>query len=56
MAHSKKYDSFNLNIQNFEGDPDLLEFFWDQIKELSELNAWDSKRQIAFLQTKLCSS
>lgn len=42
-----------LKIAPFEGDPLTLEWFFDQVSELKQLNGWREKEAIAFLKTKL---
>lgn len=44
---------FFLNITPFEGDPQLLNFFFDQISEIQSLNKWSEAQTIAFLKTKI---
>lgn len=44
---------FSINILNFDGDPDLLDFFFDSLQELKEINKWSEKQTIIFFKTKI---
>lgn len=48
MAHS-----FNPNINAFDGDSQLVNFFFTQVAEIAKFNKWDDAKTIFFLKTKL---
>ena len=51
MSNSKHL--LNLNVLNFEGDPSLLDFFFDQVRSYATLNKLKPEETIAFLKGKL---
>ena len=51
MSHSKPL--VNINVLNFEGDPSLLNFFFDQIRSYASINKLKPDETVAFLKGKL---
>ena len=51
MSNSKHL--LNFNVIYFEGDPSLLDFFFDQVQSYSTLNKLKLEEIIAFLKGKL---
>lgn len=47
---------YNFNIEPYFGDPESLQWFITQIRELKDLNDWDDKAALFFLKTKLKGS
>lgn len=47
------HNALLLNINPFDGDPGLLNFFFEQINDLKSCNKWSEIQTIAFLKTKL---
>lgn len=45
--------NFNLPIQPFSGDPEVMEFFFSQIKDISDINHYGDKQAIAYLKAHL---
>lgn len=45
--------SFNINIQNFDGDPAMLEFFFSQLEDLVKFNGYSDEQSITMLKSKL---
>lgn len=52
MANS----TLNLNIDTFSGDPDKVEWFLDQVKDLSKINKWSDEISLLYLKSKLSGS
>lgn len=50
MANGK---SITIDIPKFEGDPEILPFFIDQIKNLAAINKFSEQAKIALLKSKL---
>lgn len=50
---SKAKTSINLNIQPFDGNPSTVEFFFDQLEDLQQLNNYSEKEMFAIFKTKL---
>lgn len=46
-------NNFNPTINSFDGDSQLIKFFFNQITELAKLNKWDDTKTIFFLKSKL---
>lgn len=44
---------FNIQISSFLGDPELLEFFISQVKDVSASNRWTDKQTLTFAKSKL---
>lgn len=45
--------SFRLNINSYDGDPDLFEFFAEQFRSFVTLNNYKASESLAFLKSKL---
>lgn len=45
-----------INIQNFDGNPDQLEFFINQIKQISKVMRWDDSYTVTFIKSKLAGN
>lgn len=43
----------NIQISPFLGDPELLEFFKSQVKDISASNRWTDKQALTFAKSKL---
>lgn len=54
--HLKKMATFMPQINQFEGEPALVDFFFNSIKELSTINGWDATKTVSFLKSKLTGS
>ena len=50
MTQSK---NTQLTVNNFEGDPTLVDFFFDQIKSLASIYKWSPEFTVTFLRGKL---
>lgn len=50
---NRKITNFMPEINRFDGDQSILDFFFQQIKELAVINNWPSQRSVAFLKSKL---
>lgn len=48
--------AFNIQIENFHGEPDKLEWFIQQITDLKSLNKWSSEMAFVFLKSKSAGS
>ena len=48
--------NFNLQIDNFSGEPQKLEWFIQQIKEMKEIYQWSDEMTFVFLKSKLSGS
>lgn len=53
MQSSNHSNFFNIHISPFLGDPDLLEFFISQVKDVSASNRWSDKQALIFAKSKL---
>lgn len=49
-------NNFLCNITPFDGDADLVNFFFGQIEELQNINNWDNIQTLAFAKSKLTSN
>lgn len=56
MAKSNGKPHFSFNVQSFEGDPQLLNFFFKQVEEISSLNSWSDSQTFAFCKSKLAGN
>lgn len=53
MANNNNRRKIDINILNFEGDPSLINFFFDQLKSYANLNKLKPEETVAFLKGKL---
>lgn len=51
MAKSK--NTLSLNIQPFDGNPSTVEFFFEQLDDIRQLNNFSEKEMVALFKTKL---
>lgn len=52
MARNGK-NSFMCHIQPFDGDQELVQFFFTQIAEIAEINTWSDIQTLTFAKSKL---
>lgn len=45
--------SFMTTVNNLDGDPEILQFFFSQICEIAEINSWTDIQTLAFTKSKL---
>lgn len=45
--------NFNIYIQNFDGNPSLIEFFFSQLEDFVKFNAYTDEQALSFLKSKL---
>lgn len=45
--------SLNVTIAPFDGNPNLLEYFFTQVKSIANNNKWSQNVTITFLRSKL---
>ncbi|GBM41077.1 Retrovirus-related Pol polyprotein from transposon 412, partial [Araneus ventricosus] len=48
--------AFCIQIENFNGEPDKLEWFIQQITDLKRINKWSGEMTFLFLKSKLAGS
>lgn len=48
--------NFNINIQNFDGDPSMVEFFFSQLEDVVKFNGYTQEQGLALLRSKLTAS
>ncbi|GBO20943.1 hypothetical protein AVEN_26603-1 [Araneus ventricosus] len=48
--------AFSIQIENFNGEPDKLELFIQQITDLKQINKWSDEMTFLFLKSKLAGS
>ncbi|GBN41151.1 hypothetical protein AVEN_178169-1 [Araneus ventricosus] len=48
--------AFSIQIENFNGEPDKLEWFIQQITDLKQINKWSDEMTFLFLKSKLAGS
>lgn len=53
MANTPNFSQFNINISPFNGEPENLEFFVSQVKNLSKLNKWSDDCTVLYAKSKL---
>ncbi|GBN62593.1 hypothetical protein AVEN_33326-1 [Araneus ventricosus] len=47
---------FSIQIENFNGEPDKLEWFIQQITDLKQINKWSDEMTFLFMKSKLAGS
>ena len=53
MSHTYNSTMCPINITPFSGDPEQLEYFITQVKDLASLNKWVDKHTLAYTRSKL---
>lgn len=53
MARSQTNRSFSINLNPFEGDPKSLNFFFETIEELSNVNKWNDAETMLYFKSKI---
>lgn len=56
QANPVSKPNFNISISPYEGDPETLNFFVSQIKEISNFNSWSPAQTVTFFKSKLSGS
>lgn len=56
MARNGKATNFMCNISPFDGDPEILNFFFNQVAEIAEINGWSDIQTFAFCKSKLAGN
>lgn len=54
--HLANMSNFMPQISPFDGDPSMLNFFFTQIRELANINSWNSQKAVSFFKSKLCGA
>lgn len=54
--HKVKPDKMLMSVNNYSGDPEITEFFFNQIRDIQQLNSWSEADALIFLRSKLSGS
>jgi len=53
ISFQGKPSNFIINVAPYHGDPQLLDHFFYQINELTQINSWTQRQGMLFLKSKL---